>query len=59
MPRRGAPPRVPDGVPTCGAPSRPYAGRDMLCAEGHVFTGTPEEHEQAWGALAAKDNAKR
>jgi hypothetical protein len=39
----------------CGEPARPVDGRDMRCTAGHVFAATPDEHEQARGALAAAE----
>lgn len=41
-----------DMVP-CGEPVIAIDGRDMQCEAGHVFAGTPREHEQARGALEA------
>lgn len=39
----------------CGKPARPHDGRLLRCTSGHVFAGTPREHEQARGALAAAE----
>lgn len=41
--------------PRCGEPARPFHSREMVCAWGHHFYGTPREHEQARGALAAAE----
>jgi len=53
--RRGGQDREADDSLRCGAPSHRFDDRDMRCSRGHIFTPTPEEREQARGALAAAE----
>ncbi len=40
-------------------PPRPVDGMVMECIAGHRFAGTPAEHEQARGALAAAERPRK